>query len=140
MSTGTALRTLGLPRGTIRALERKAKQQGKSAPEYVRDLIDGDLLAENTFDEVLAPVRDAFLKRLTFHGTLVRRIPHVFDYPRARQDEPYIDLAAAVHADYLVTRDSDLLALTVGHSATSTAFRRRFRSMKIVGPVDFLKY
>jgi putative PIN family toxin of toxin-antitoxin system len=31
---------------------------------------------------------DSFIQQLTFRGTLLRRVPHVFDYPRAQQDEP----------------------------------------------------
>jgi len=62
MSTLDALRALGLTQGSIRALEKKARRHGRTAPQYVRDLIDGDLLAEKSFDEILAPVREGFRK------------------------------------------------------------------------------
>jgi putative PIN family toxin of toxin-antitoxin system len=51
----------------------------------------------------------AFVDRLLFKAVLVRRVRHVLDYPRAKQDEAYIDLAATVRAEYLVSRDKDLL-------------------------------
>jgi putative PIN family toxin of toxin-antitoxin system len=35
---------------------------------------------------------DRFVQQLAFRATLFRRVRHVFDYPRAKQDEPYIDL------------------------------------------------
>src|SRR5262245_52595754 len=38
---------------------------------------------------------ESFLKRLEFRATRVRRVPHVIDYPRDPDDEPYLDLAIA---------------------------------------------
>jgi putative PIN family toxin of toxin-antitoxin system len=69
----------------------------------------------------------AFLRRLLYKAYLVRRVRHVLDYPRAPQDEPYIDLAASVDADYLVSRDKDLLSLMTGHSPSELFGRRRVR-------------
>lgn len=80
----------------------------------------------------------AFIKRLTYRGILLRRVPHVFDYPRAKQDEAYIDLAAAAKADFLVSRDKDLLSLMTGHSAVCKRFRQITHPLQIVEPVAFL--
>src|SRR5258708_2502386 len=74
-------------------------------------------------------VVDQFLSRLLFRATLRRNVPHVFDYPRDPADEPYIDLAAAVDADFLVTRDKDLLSLASDHSIEAKQFRQRFPSL-----------
>ena len=71
-------------------------------------------------------------------GLDFRQVPHVFDYPRARQDEPYIDLAAAANANYLVSRDKDLLALATDRSILAKQFRQRFPKLRVVNPVDFL--
>jgi putative PIN family toxin of toxin-antitoxin system len=97
------------------------------------------------YEEVLAispnltPERVAgFLKRVTFRATLVRRVRHLIDYPRDPDDEPYIDLAAAIRADYLVTRDKDLLSLMTGHSSVCKEFRQKTRPLAVVNPVDFL--
>jgi predicted nucleic acid-binding protein len=54
-------------------------------------------------------------------------------------DEPYLDLAAAVKADYLVTRDEDLLTLMTGHSAFCKEFRQKTRPLAILDPVMFLE-
>jgi putative PIN family toxin of toxin-antitoxin system len=81
----------------------------------------------------------AFLDRLTFKALLVRRVRHVFDYPRAEQDEPYIDLAVTAKANYLVTRDDDLLSLMSGHSALCKRFRRLTRPLKVLDPTAFLR-
>jgi putative PIN family toxin of toxin-antitoxin system len=80
----------------------------------------------------------AFLKRLSFRATLVRRVRHVMDYPRDPKDEPYIDLAATAKADYLVTRDKDLLSLMTGHSPAAKEFRRKTRPLVVLNPVAFL--
>src|SRR4051812_49118882 len=53
--------------------------------------------------QVTEEVIDAFLARVSFRGILHRDVPHIFDYARDPDDEPYIDLAVAVSADYLVT-------------------------------------
>jgi predicted nucleic acid-binding protein len=50
----------------------------------------------------------------------------------------YVDLAAAVNADFLVTRDKDLLDLNSGHSILAKQFRQRFHTIRILNPVDFL--
>ena len=81
---------------------------------------------------------DSFIHRLIFRGVLVRDVRHVFGYPRDHNDEPYIDLAAAVHAEYLVTRDKDLLSLATDHSIEAKQFRQRFPFVQIVNPVEFL--
>ena len=42
----------------LKALERKARFAGKTPREYIRLLIEKDVLADKTFDEILRPVRD----------------------------------------------------------------------------------
>jgi hypothetical protein len=54
------LEDLGLRPGQLKALASKAKRQGKSRAEYVRSLVERDLLADQSFDEILKPVRDGF--------------------------------------------------------------------------------
>jgi putative PIN family toxin of toxin-antitoxin system len=81
---------------------------------------------------------DAFLHRLRFRATLLRGVRHVFDYPRAREDEPYIDLAAAAKADFLVSRDKDLLCLAGDHTLIAKQFRQKFPRVRVVNPVAFV--
>ena len=88
----------------------------------------------NVTDEVV----DRFFSRVMFRGIFHREVTHRFDYPRDPFDEPYIDLAAAVQADYLVTRDKDLLSLATEHSIEAKQFRQRFPFLRIVNPVNFL--
>jgi hypothetical protein len=53
---------IGLPPTHLKAMARKAKLVGKTAPEYVRLLIEQDLLADKSFDEILRPIRQDVLK------------------------------------------------------------------------------
>ncbi len=54
------------------------------------------------------------------------------------EDEPYISLALAAEAQYLVSRDNDLLALS-GTSSEAVLFRKRFPMLTILDPVAFLR-
>ena len=56
------LQDIGLKPAQFRQIARKAKDLGKTPPEYVRSLIERELLAEKTFDEILRPVREDFRK------------------------------------------------------------------------------
>ncbi|HEY2584436.1 MAG TPA: hypothetical protein VGI81_01580 [Tepidisphaeraceae bacterium] len=57
-----ASQDLGLRPAQWKEVERKARQAGKTTPEYLRLLIEQDLLAEKTFEEILRPVRRDFKK------------------------------------------------------------------------------
>jgi predicted nucleic acid-binding protein len=57
----------------------------------------------------------------------------VFSCPRDPDDEPYVNLAVAAGARYLVTRDKDLLDLM-----EDADFRRRFATLAILDPAAFL--
>jgi uncharacterized protein len=79
-----------------------------------------------------------FIQKLVFRAILLRRIRHLMDYPRATQDEPYLDAAWTAGADYLLSRDKDLLALVTDHSPIAKAFRRSCPKLRILNPVAFL--
>lgn len=53
-----SLHDIGLKPAILRAVEKKARGVGKTTPEYVRALIERDLLADKSFDEILRPVRE----------------------------------------------------------------------------------
>lgn len=87
---------------------------------------------------VTASVVHDFVDFLLFRGTLFRDVPHVIDFPRDPKDEPYLDLALAVEADFLVTRDKDMLTLTHDHSAEAKQVRQRCPKLHIVTPLQLL--
>jgi hypothetical protein len=53
---------IGLPPTQLKALARKAKRAGKTPAEYLRLLVEQDLLAGKSFDEILRPIRQDFQK------------------------------------------------------------------------------
>ncbi|MBN1490491.1 MAG: putative toxin-antitoxin system toxin component, PIN family [Phycisphaerae bacterium] len=64
----------------------------------------------------------------------VEDVPADFTYDRDPDDAPYVNLASATNARFLVTRDRDLLDLM-----SSPPFRRRFPELQIVEPPAFLR-
>lgn len=77
---------------------------------------------------------ESFLKAAESKSIVVAGVPKVETLERDPKDEPYLNLAVAVNADYLVSRDHDLLDLM--HDG---AFRQRHPDLLILDPVDFLK-
>jgi len=49
-----------LPPGTKSALEELGRPNGKSAEEYLRTIIEGELLSRKSFAEILEPFRRSF--------------------------------------------------------------------------------
>ena len=79
-----------------------------------------------------------FMGWLAYRGTVIKRVPAIFNYPRDPDDEPYVDLAVTCKAEYLVTRDKDLLSLMTGHTALCKDFRKRTSPLRVVKPAEFL--
>lgn len=82
---------------------------------------------------------ETFIEHITIISIFVEDVPHKFDFERDPKDEIIIDLAVATDADYIVTRDKDLLDLMTGYTDECKDFRRRFRSLKIINPIEFLE-
>lgn len=76
----------------------------------------------------------ALLERLARLATGVADIPTRFPLPRDPDDEPYVNLALATNADYLVTRDNDLLDLM-----NDATFRADHPRLTILNPVALLR-
>lgn len=66
-------------------------------------------------------------------------VPPVYSLPRDPKDEKYVNLALAVNARFLVTRDKDLLDLMVPSTPTGQDFQQRFPNLKIVEPLAFVQ-
>jgi putative PIN family toxin of toxin-antitoxin system len=135
-----ALRADGPAAECLRQLDanRITVYVSRATIKELRAVFDYPAIRERNPDLTDAHV-EAFIERLLFKGVLVRRVRHAIDYPRAKQDEPYIDLAATAKADYLVSRDKDLLDLMTGHSAVCKEFRQKTHPLKVLDPVAFLQ-
>jgi len=79
---------------------------------------------------------EAFLRELRSRAVMFDPVPEVFTYPRDPDDEPYVNLAVAAGAKYLVTWDKDLLDL-MAETPPGTDFRARFPGLVILTPVAF---
>lgn len=80
---------------------------------------------------------ETFLVDLIASATKVASVPSAFDYPRDPADAAYVDLAVAGNAEYLVTRDRDLLALA-SNTPEGRDFKARFPAIRVLDPVSFL--
>ena len=81
----------------------------------------------------------AFMERLMQIVEMVPEVSNVFSFLRDPKDEPYLNLAIAGRANYLVSRDKDLLDLRDGSDEESEAFRDKCPHILIVDPVEFLR-
>lgn len=80
-----------------------------------------------------------FIERLRYAAEFTRTVPRHFNYERRDvKDEPYINLAIEVEADFLVSRDRDLLDLMNWRQEAGREFQKRFRSLRVVTPEEFL--
>jgi|GEM_PF-3297070 len=76
--------------------------------------------------------------RVNCYAVLIKDVPERFRYERDPQDEPYLNLAIVTRADYIVSRDNDLLDLMDESRAEGQDFRVRFPMLTILDPVAFL--
>lgn len=86
MSAATeTIEITGLPQGTREAIEELSRSKGKSAEEYLRTLIEAEILSEQTFSEILAPIREGFRKS----GMTDEQLDALFENARQKvhQDE-----------------------------------------------------
>ena len=90
--------------------------------------------------EVMARLRlteSAVARFLAEIGLISRRHaspPHVYDVRDDPKDSPYVDLAVAVGAELVVSRDRQLLALMDTATGTGADFRNRFAHLRIATP------
>jgi uncharacterized protein len=83
---------------------------------------------------------DELLESLIYVAEILHHVPAVASFPRDPKDEPYLDLCIAGRADYLLTRDKDLLDLATDHSVEAKQFRQLTRNqLRILDPVAFLR-
>lgn len=122
-------------------------------------LIDNDALSLFVSNDILEEIRevlsrpkirkrnpeitdervDALINRVLEKATVINDVQQHFIYSRDPKDEKYVNLAVEAEVNYLISRDNDLLDLMIGHTDDCKDFRRRFRQLKVIEPVEFLK-
>jgi putative PIN family toxin of toxin-antitoxin system len=86
----------------------------------------------NHFQTLTDEIVESFLLRLQKIAEIIRSVPKEFSYSRDPDDEVYINLAVCVKADYLVSRDKDLLDLMTVYTIEAKEFRQRFRPLQVI--------
>ena len=82
---------------------------------------------------------EAFIEDISNISTLISFVPESFKFQRDPKDEIIINLAVVSEAEYIVSRDKDLLDFMNGFTADGKEFRQRFRPLKVVEPLEFLR-
>ncbi len=82
---------------------------------------------------------ERLLEILNQKATLIKNVPEIFSYLRDPKDEKYVNLAVKTKADYIVSRDNDLLDLMTDFTDEAKEFRQKFRPLKVVEPIEFLQ-
>lgn len=83
---------------------------------------------------------ERFMAEVVAKASLIESVPPVFSYARDPKDEKYVNLAVAASAQYLVSRDKDLLELMDQDFPDAVDFRKRFPGITVVDPVAFLRH
>src|SRR5438128_1521926 len=78
------------------------------------------------FPDLMPAAVEAYLSEVAAHAVQVADVPSVFTVKRDPKDSPYVDLAVAADARFLVSRDKDLLDLM-----QDPEFRQRFPNLTI---------
>lgn len=91
------------------------------------------------FETVTEKMVETYLQELAKKSTIVKSVSKAFELPRDPDDEIYINLAVQAEADFLVSRDNDLLDLMIAYNTESKEFRQKFRPLRIVEPIEFLR-
>ena len=80
----------------------------------------------------------AFLHRLVELAPPRADVPTGFSYPRDPKDEPYLNLAVAEKAVFIVSRDNDLLDLMRDDNPDGQGLRAVAPGLRVVTPPEFL--
>lgn len=117
-------------------------------------LVDDDRVELFLSDEILAEVRDVLTRPKTQQrfplltaesvdefthdveckSVVLANVPSAYALPRDPKDERYLNVAIATNAEFLVSRDLDLLDLM-----KDAAFRQQFPRLTILDPAAFLR-
>ncbi len=133
-------------------LQAASRPEGPAARLFI-DFVEPGHLALFVSGAILAEVRDVlgrprvraknptitdervdeFFRRIDQVAHKIDNVSALYSLPRDPDDEPYLNLALAANADFLVTWDKDMLDLM-----QDEAFRTQFPQLTIVSPVALL--
>jgi putative PIN family toxin of toxin-antitoxin system len=111
---------------------------------YISSYVIAELRETATRPRVAAKLRltadraEEFIESVELAATLLEGVPETFTFERDPDDAHYVNLAIAANAKLIVSRDNDLLSLMDSISSESRDFQARFRSLRIITPVQLL--
>lgn len=91
------------------------------------------------YSQITDELVETFLQRIVKKAVLIKSVSSTFQYSRDPKDEKYLNLAMTIQADYIISRDKDLLDLMTDISVEGKEFRQKSRPLKIVEPLEFLE-
>jgi uncharacterized protein len=123
----------------LRSVEKGAVKLylSREVLEEVEDVLNRPEI-RSRFQTLTDEIVEAFILKLSEVSEIIHSVPPRFRYSRDPDDEAYINLAVCAEADCIVSRDRDLLDLMNAYTSEAKEFRQRFRSLKVVGPLEFL--
>ena len=81
---------------------------------------------------------NALVRKIENQAVLIRNVPEEYRFARDPKDEPYLNLAIAANALFLVSRDNDLLDLMRTNTPEAQSFRTRYPMLTILDAPSFL--
>jgi putative PIN family toxin of toxin-antitoxin system len=138
------LQAAARPEGPARAclnLARAGRVELATSPSIQAEVADvlGRPKIRQKFKSLTSEAVAVFLEDVGKLATSTENVAATFSLPRDPKDEPYVNLALAVAAQYLVTWDKDLLTLMDESGSEGKAFREGFPGLTILDPVSFLR-
>jgi putative PIN family toxin of toxin-antitoxin system len=109
----------------------------KEITDEIRDVLTRPRMRQK-FSSLTDQLVNRFRESLERQAVLISDVPRVFTYERDPKDEPYINLALAAGATYLVSRDKDVLDLAKPSNPEGERLRERTTHLKILDPITFL--
>ena len=107
--------------------------------EELRDVLNRPSL-QCKFPSLTTSTVSDFVERIKMCSIYSASVPSSFVLERDPKDAKYIDLAIAMKADFLVTRDKDLLDLREQGSLLMQIFEKLEWECKIVDPFEMLSF
>ena len=95
---------------------------------------------QRKFPSLTPSIVREFLNRIHACSDFSTNVPSLFVLDRDPKDAKYIDLAIATKADFLITRDKDLLDLRKHGSPLLPVLERLDWQCKIVDPFEMLSF
>jgi len=104
----------------------------------VRDVLNR-VSVQKKIPKLTSAVANGFLIRVTEAANFVTPVPALITFDRDPKDQPYLNLALAAGASFIVTRDKDMLDLALEESEEGSRLRSAIPGFSVLDPASFLR-